>query len=161
MCIRDSSSSPRAKQRQPPPGFCIQISPSRVAITRAPLGAKVTPASPPRSSGGSPTVSSRYAASPPVPAVPARNPAWVSVARIGTSAYMHQRDLLFPWRSALDNASLGLEVQGSSKSTARERASASAGATNARSACCCCASPTWAPSSSSPPSPWASCSWAA
>jgi len=45
-----------------------------------------------------------------------------AAARIGTSAYMHQRDLLFPWRSALDNASLGLEVQGSSKSTARERA---------------------------------------
>ncbi|MCA9860812.1 MAG: ATP-binding cassette domain-containing protein, partial [Thermomicrobiales bacterium] len=39
--------------------------------------------------------------------------------RLGTSAYMHQRDLLLPWRNALDNAVLGLEVQGVAKSRAR------------------------------------------
>jgi len=42
--------------------------------------------------------------------------------RLGQSAYMHQRDLLLPWRSALDNAALGLEVQGTSKSVARSAA---------------------------------------
>jgi ABC-type nitrate/sulfonate/bicarbonate transport system ATPase subunit len=42
--------------------------------------------------------------------------------RLGQSAYMHQRDLLLPWRSALDNAALGLEVQGTRKSTARAAA---------------------------------------
>lgn len=41
-------------------------------------------------------------------------------ARLGKSAYMHQRDLLLPWRSALDNAALGLEVQGMSTGNARE-----------------------------------------
>ena len=30
----------------------------------------------------------------------------------GTTAYMPQKDLLFPWRSILDNTALGLEVQG-------------------------------------------------
>jgi ABC-type nitrate/sulfonate/bicarbonate transport system ATPase subunit len=39
--------------------------------------------------------------------------------RLGESAYMHQRDLLLPWRSALDNAALGLEVQGTKKRSAR------------------------------------------
>jgi ABC-type nitrate/sulfonate/bicarbonate transport system ATPase subunit len=42
--------------------------------------------------------------------------------RLGRSAYMHQRDLLLPWRSALDNAALGLEVQGTSKKAARAAA---------------------------------------
>jgi ABC-type nitrate/sulfonate/bicarbonate transport system ATPase subunit len=32
--------------------------------------------------------------------------------RLGRAAYMHQRDLLLPWRTALDNAALALEVQG-------------------------------------------------
>ncbi len=35
--------------------------------------------------------------------------------------YMPQRDLLLPWRSALDNAAVGLEVEGVSKPQARER----------------------------------------
>lgn len=39
--------------------------------------------------------------------------------RLGRSAYMHQRDLLLPWRTALDNAALGLEVQGARKGPAR------------------------------------------
>lgn len=40
-------------------------------------------------------------------------------------AYMFQKDLLFPWRSVLDNAALGLEVSGAcSKREARERARA-------------------------------------
>ncbi len=33
-------------------------------------------------------------------------------ARLGQSAYMRQRDLLLPWRSALGNAALALEVHG-------------------------------------------------
>src|SRR5918996_304897 len=37
--------------------------------------------------------------------------------------YMFQKDLLFPWRSLLDNAALGLEVSGGAdKQTARRRA---------------------------------------
>lgn len=35
--------------------------------------------------------------------------------------YMPQRDLLLPWRNALDNATVGLEVAGFSKAKARER----------------------------------------
>ncbi|OZC46079.1 ABC transporter [Rhodococcus sp. WWJCD1] len=37
-------------------------------------------------------------------------------------AYMPQKDLLFPWRSVLDNTTLGLEVQGVAKKEARARA---------------------------------------
>ncbi|QBJ97860.1 ABC transporter ATP-binding protein [Rhodococcus sp. ABRD24] len=37
-------------------------------------------------------------------------------------AYMPQKDLLFPWRSILDNTALGLEVQGTPKKQARTRA---------------------------------------
>jgi len=44
--------------------------------------------------------------------------------RIGTVAYMPQKDLLMPWRSVLDNTILGLEVQGVPRSTARKRAMA-------------------------------------
>ena len=43
-------------------------------------------------------------------------------ARLGKSSYMHQRDLLLPWRSALDNAALALEVHGVSRREARRRA---------------------------------------
>jgi len=32
--------------------------------------------------------------------------------RLGRVAYMHQRDLLLPWRTVLDNARMGLELQG-------------------------------------------------
>jgi ABC-type nitrate/sulfonate/bicarbonate transport system ATPase subunit len=42
--------------------------------------------------------------------------------RLGRTAYMHQRDLLLPWRTALNNAALGLEVQRTGKSTARAAA---------------------------------------
>ncbi|MFD1811337.1 ABC transporter ATP-binding protein [Rhodococcus gannanensis] len=43
-------------------------------------------------------------------------------ATAGHCAYMPQKDLLFPWRSVLDNTALGLEVQGLSKQEARQRA---------------------------------------
>ncbi|PTR22856.1 ABC-type nitrate/sulfonate/bicarbonate transport system ATPase subunit [Rhodococcus sp. OK519] len=39
-----------------------------------------------------------------------------------TCAHMPQKDLLFPWRSVLDNTALGLEVQGVPKKQARARA---------------------------------------
>ena len=39
-------------------------------------------------------------------------------------AYMPQKDLLFPWRSVLDNTALGLEVAGVPKAQARSRAAA-------------------------------------
>ena len=42
--------------------------------------------------------------------------------RLGRSAYMHQRDLLLPWRSALGNAALALEVHGIPKRQAMTRA---------------------------------------
>ncbi|HUZ02217.1 MAG TPA: ABC transporter ATP-binding protein [Thermomicrobiaceae bacterium] len=42
--------------------------------------------------------------------------------RLGRTAYMHQRDLLLPWRTVLDNAILGLEVAGVPRSEARARA---------------------------------------
>ena len=44
--------------------------------------------------------------------------------RLGRVGYMPQRDLLLPWRDALDNASAGLEAQGMSKREARKRAQA-------------------------------------
>lgn len=37
------------------------------------------------------------------------------------TAYMPQKDLLFPWRTIEDNAALGLEVQGMSRKEARAR----------------------------------------
>ena len=39
-------------------------------------------------------------------------------------AYMFQKDLLFPWRSILDNVALSLEVAGQSRTEARRRAGA-------------------------------------
>lgn len=42
----------------------------------------------------------------------------------GSTAYMPQQDLLFPWRSVLDNCTLGLEVQGVRRAEARRRARA-------------------------------------
>jgi putative hydroxymethylpyrimidine transport system ATP-binding protein len=42
----------------------------------------------------------------------------------GSSAYMPQKDLLFPWRTVLDNTTLGLEVAGIPRKEARARASA-------------------------------------
>ncbi len=44
--------------------------------------------------------------------------------RLGRVGYMPQRDLLLPWRSALDNAIAGLEAQGVPRGEARERARA-------------------------------------
>ncbi|KAA0022444.1 ABC transporter ATP-binding protein [Antrihabitans cavernicola] len=37
-------------------------------------------------------------------------------------AYMPQKDLLFPWRTVLDNTALGLQVQGMSRNAARQQA---------------------------------------
>lgn len=42
--------------------------------------------------------------------------------RLGHAAYMRQRDLLMPWRTALDNAALALEVHGVSRTRARQMA---------------------------------------
>ena len=42
--------------------------------------------------------------------------------RLAAFGYMPQRDLLFPWRSVLDNVALGLEISGLAKSEARARA---------------------------------------
>lgn len=44
--------------------------------------------------------------------------------RLKHFGYMPQQDTLFPWRSVLDNVSLGLEVQGVGRREARERAAA-------------------------------------
>jgi ABC-type nitrate/sulfonate/bicarbonate transport system ATPase subunit len=48
----------------------------------------------------------------------------VHARRLGHIGYMPQRDLLLPWRRALDNASAGLEVQGVPRRQARKRAAA-------------------------------------
>ena len=42
--------------------------------------------------------------------------------RLGAVGYMQQKDLLLPWRSIIDNATLGLELQGVSRNVARDRA---------------------------------------
>ncbi|MEJ7837476.1 MAG: ABC transporter ATP-binding protein [Thermomicrobiales bacterium] len=42
--------------------------------------------------------------------------------RLGRSAYMRQRDLLLPWRSAAENAALALEARGVPKTKARATA---------------------------------------
>ena len=42
--------------------------------------------------------------------------------RLGSVGYMQQKDLLMPWRSVMDNAILGLELQGVSKRDASDRA---------------------------------------
>lgn len=44
------------------------------------------------------------------------------VNRLGKVGYMQQKDLLLPWRTVLDNAALGLEIQGVSRRQARKRA---------------------------------------
>ena len=41
--------------------------------------------------------------------------------RLGSVGYMHQRDLLMPWRSVVDNAALSLEIRGVSRPEARGR----------------------------------------
>ncbi len=42
--------------------------------------------------------------------------------RLTRFGYMPQEDMLFPWRSVLENVSLGLEIQGLDKREARDRA---------------------------------------
>jgi ABC-type nitrate/sulfonate/bicarbonate transport system ATPase subunit len=42
----------------------------------------------------------------------------------GRVAYMQQKDLLLPWSTVLDNAALGLEIQGTPRPRAREEARA-------------------------------------
>ena len=42
--------------------------------------------------------------------------------RLGAIGYMHQKDLLLPWRTVLDNAILGLELQGKPRAQSRRRA---------------------------------------
>ena len=42
--------------------------------------------------------------------------------KLGRVGYMQQKDLLMPWRSVLDNAALGLELQGIPRRQARRRA---------------------------------------
>jgi ABC-type nitrate/sulfonate/bicarbonate transport system ATPase subunit len=45
-----------------------------------------------------------------------------ATGRVDPFAYMPQQDLLFPWRTVLDNTTLGLEVAGVGRAVARERA---------------------------------------
>ncbi|WP_300009175.1 ABC transporter ATP-binding protein [Pseudonocardia sp.] len=45
-----------------------------------------------------------------------------ATGRVEPFAYMPQQDLLFPWRTVLDNTALGLEVAGVPKREARRRA---------------------------------------
>jgi ABC-type nitrate/sulfonate/bicarbonate transport system ATPase subunit len=47
-----------------------------------------------------------------------------ATGRVDPFAYMPQQDLLFPWRTVLDNTTLGLEVAGVPRRVARERAGA-------------------------------------
>lgn len=42
--------------------------------------------------------------------------------RLGRSAFMHQRDLLLPWRRAVDNAAISLQIQGEPRHMARAKA---------------------------------------
>jgi ABC-type nitrate/sulfonate/bicarbonate transport system ATPase subunit len=47
-----------------------------------------------------------------------------AAAVAGRVAYMQQKDLLLPWRTVLDNAILGLEIQGTARAAARLEARA-------------------------------------
>ena len=44
----------------------------------------------------------------------------VGAERVGSIAYMFQKDLLFPWRTVVQNTALGLEMEGQTKADARE-----------------------------------------
>jgi ABC-type nitrate/sulfonate/bicarbonate transport system ATPase subunit len=48
----------------------------------------------------------------------------VDGALLGKISFMPQRDLLFPWRTVLDNAALALEVEGMPRRVARQKAEA-------------------------------------
>jgi len=45
-----------------------------------------------------------------------------SQSRLGRVGYMPQKDLLFPWRTVLENALLGMEIRGHSRIESRKRA---------------------------------------
>jgi ABC-type nitrate/sulfonate/bicarbonate transport system ATPase subunit len=45
-------------------------------------------------------------------------------ALLGKISFMPQRDLLFPWRTVLDNATVALEIEGMSRKAARQKAEA-------------------------------------
>ena len=45
-----------------------------------------------------------------------------SQSRLGRVGYMPQKDLLFPWRTVLENAVLGMEIRGHSRIESRKRA---------------------------------------
>ncbi|MBY3238288.1 ABC transporter ATP-binding protein [Rhizobium laguerreae] len=45
-------------------------------------------------------------------------------ALLGKISFMPQRDLLFPWRTVLDNATIALEIEGMSRKAARQKAEA-------------------------------------
>ena len=47
----------------------------------------------------------------------------LNAQRIGRVAYMHQLDLLLPWRNVLSNAVLGLEIAGTPRQDAESKAS--------------------------------------
>ncbi len=47
-----------------------------------------------------------------------------SAGRLGQVGYMPQRDLLHPWRDALDNATVALEIRGVRRGVARQQARA-------------------------------------
>ncbi len=47
-----------------------------------------------------------------------------AAARLAACAWMPQRDLLLPWRRAVDNAALGLRLAGADRAAARRRATA-------------------------------------
>jgi ABC-type nitrate/sulfonate/bicarbonate transport system ATPase subunit len=57
---------------------------------------------------------------------PSRGEVWIegqrAERRTGLVGYMPQKDLLFPWLTVLDNAVLGLELQGVSPAAARQEA---------------------------------------
>ena len=44
--------------------------------------------------------------------------------RLGRIAYMHQQDLLLPWRTVLENGRIGLELQGEAKQEANRKTAA-------------------------------------
>ncbi|MFM9139641.1 MAG: ABC transporter ATP-binding protein [Solirubrobacterales bacterium] len=46
----------------------------------------------------------------------------IATDRLGRCAFMPQRDGLLPWRRAIDNVTVGLEIEGMGRAQARERA---------------------------------------
>jgi ABC-type nitrate/sulfonate/bicarbonate transport system ATPase subunit len=54
---------------------------------------------------------------------PYQNDSTRSASRLGHVAYMPQKDLLLPWRTVIENVALGLELTGTARRIACERAS--------------------------------------